>query len=42
MEKRNYSQPLTKVMSMAVNGAVCEPPLEGSTTQGKVKDTPLF
>ena len=38
---KTYSQPMTKVMSMAVYGAVCEPQ-QGSETQGKVKDTPLF
>ena len=38
---KTYSQPMTKVMSMAVYGAVCEPQ-QGSTTSGPVKDGPLF
>ena len=41
MEKRNYSQPMTKVMSMAVYGAVCDPQ-QGSETSNKPKDEPLF
>ena len=40
MEKRNYSQPMTKVMSMAVYGAVCDPQQE--STSGPRNDEPLF
>lgn len=41
MEKRNYSQPMTKVMSMAVYGAVCDIQ-QGSKTSGPAHDKPLF
>lgn len=41
MEKRNYLQPMTKVMSMAVYGSVCELDQTSGTDKGK-QDTPLF
>ena len=41
MEKRNYSQPMTKVMSMAVYGAVCDLQ-QDSKQSGPAQDTPLF
>ena len=39
--KAIYSRPMTKVMSMAVYGAVCDLQ-QGSKTSGPVKDKPLF
>ena len=39
--KAIYSQPMTKVLSMAVYGSVCELD-QTSGTEGKKQDTPLF
>ncbi len=42
MEKRNYFQPMTKVMSMMAKGAVCEPPVKASNPGEPKKEEPLF